>query len=78
MKLQKGKYQHYKGPLYEVIDVVMHSEDESLLVLYKPLYETATKREHDIDLWVRPYSMFTESVSTASGEIPRFSYLGPM
>lgn len=78
MKIQKGKYQHYKGPYYEVIDLVMHSEDESVLVLYKPLYETQVSKSKNIDLWVRPYEMFTETVKTEQGVVPRFAYVGPM
>ncbi len=78
MKIQKGKYQHYKGPYYEVIDLVMHSEDESVLVLYKPLYETQASMSMNIDLWVRPYDMFIETVETEQGVVPRFAYVGPM
>nr|WP_281175480.1 DUF1653 domain-containing protein [Pseudidiomarina woesei] len=26
--MKPGKYQHYKGPMYEVIDTVRHSETE--------------------------------------------------
>lgn len=38
MKITPGKYQHYKGPMYEVIDTVRHSETEEWMVLYRPLY----------------------------------------
>jgi hypothetical protein len=76
--LKKGKYQHYKGQYYEVIDVVMHSEDESILVLYRPLYETQVKTDLGIELWVRPLDMFTESVESQDGKKPRFAYSGPM
>lgn len=78
MKIKKGKYRHYKGPFYEVIDVVMHSEDESILVLYRPLYETKVKQDYNIDLWVRPHAMFVEKVMTEAGEVFRFEYAGPM
>ena len=76
MNIPKGKYQHYKGPYYEVIDLVMHSEDESVLVLYKPLYETTVKQAQNIELWVRPYDMFIEKVKTEAGEVARFQYIG--
>ncbi|MFT4653305.1 MAG: hypothetical protein ACJA0G_001920 [Kangiellaceae bacterium] len=65
-KLEKGKYKHYKGHFYEVIDVVQHSEDESFLVLYRPLYGEGR-------LWVRPYNMFVGKVHTDKGECERFS-----
>lgn len=64
-KIQKGKYTHYKGGEYEVIDTVIHSETEELLVLYRPLYGEAK-------LWVRPYEMFFEMVSIDGNEVPRF------
>lgn len=68
MKIQTGKYQHYKGQYYEVIDLVTHSENETTLVLYRPLYGEGK-------LWVRPYDMFFEQVQTEQGLKARFSYL---
>lgn len=69
MTIKKGKYQHYKGGMYEVIDTVMHSEDESVLVLYRPLYGEGK-------LWVRPYDMFFEEVTLGDRTIARFSFEG--
>ena len=80
--LEKGLYQHYKGPLYKVLDVVAHSETEEFMVLYQALYG-------EKGLWVRPLSMFTETVIVAGDtganqqlsqkgatrEVPRFSKL---
>ena len=65
-KFQKGTYRHYKGNLYQVNDVVRHSETGEWLVLYKPLYG-------DGGLWVRPFEMFFESVEVAGLQIPRFA-----
>ncbi|MBW8191412.1 DUF1653 domain-containing protein [Neiella marina] len=65
-----GKYQHYKGNEYLLIDVVRHSETDEYLVLYKPLYGEG-------ELWVRPFNMFFESVNVAGKLQPRFKYLGP-
>ncbi|MBT4782006.1 MAG: DUF1653 domain-containing protein, partial [Gammaproteobacteria bacterium] len=45
--IQRGKYQHYKGQYYEVIDVTHHSETQEPLVLYRALYGAR-------GLWVRP------------------------
>ena len=67
-KIKPGKYEHYKGNLYEVIDTVRHSETEEWLVLYRPLYG-------DQGLWVRPYVMFTESVSVKGVNVPRFKWV---
>ena len=66
--LPKGIYQHYKGPYYEVLDLVRHSETEEWLVLYRTCYG-------ERGLWVRPLTMFVELVATAAGERPRFVWV---
>jgi len=63
--IKKGKYRHYKGNEYEVIDIVKHSETEEDMVLYKTLYG-------DFSLWVRPLDMFMEKVTIEGKEIQRF------
>ena len=68
--LKMGRYQHYKGAYYDVLGVVTHSETEETLVLYRPCYG-------ERGLWVRPLSMFIESVERAGKTIPRFAYLDP-
>jgi len=67
--MKTGIYKHYKGSLYEVIDTVRHSETEELMVLYRTQYG-------DEDLWVRPYTMFFETVLIDSKEVARFKYIG--
>lgn len=69
--LKPGKYQHYKGNFYQVIDLACHSESEQWHVVYRPLYGAG-------DLWIRPYDMFIEQVNTAQGAQPRFAYVGEM
>lgn len=69
--LKAGLYQHYKGNQYEVIDTVTHSESEETLVLYRPLYG-------EKKLWVRPLSMFLESVNVDGLCMPRFEYVGEL
>ena len=66
-KLKKGLYQHYKGPLYRVLDVATHSENEEELVIYQALYG-------EKGLWARPLSMFTEIVLVDGNEINRFAF----
>ncbi|GAA6153098.1 DUF1653 domain-containing protein [Pseudoteredinibacter isoporae] len=68
MPLQSGVYRHYKGQDYWVIDVARHSETEEELVVYRCLYG-------DYSLWVRPLSMFTETVDIDGKTIPRFSFV---
>ena len=67
--MKTGIYEHYKGPRYEVIDTVRHSETEELMVLYRTCYG-------DEDLWVRPYTMFFETIIHNSEEMPRFRFIG--
>ena len=64
-----GRYRHYKGRDYQVIDLVRHSETEEWLVLYRPLYGEGT-------LWVRPAGMFMENVSVDGALRPRFERTG--
>lgn len=64
--LATGIYRHYKGPLYEVIGLARHSETEEWLVVYRPQYG-------ERGLWVRPLTMFIESVEVDGKHVPRFS-----
>ena len=73
MELKKGIYQHYKGNLYQVIDIVHHSETLEELVLYRALYKSEDFGENA--LWVRPKVMFFENVLIDGKLIPRFNPL---
>jgi len=64
--ISPGRYRHYKGRDYEVIGVARHSETEESLVVYRCLYG-------DHSLWVRPLSMFRETVQVAGEDVPRFA-----
>ncbi|MFN3618044.1 MAG: DUF1653 domain-containing protein [Aquabacterium sp.] len=68
-----GRYRHYKGLDYEALGVVRHSETLEPLVLYRPLYGDDA---HQQGLWVRPWAMFTGTVSLQGQEVPRFRWLG--
>lgn len=67
--VKPGRYQHYKGNDYEVVGVARHSEDETDLVVYRQLYG-------EQKMWVRPITMFTESVSVNGRSVERFRYIG--
>ncbi len=69
--IKRGTYRHYKDKFYKVFGTVTHSETEETLVLYAPLHQEAGKAR----LWVRPLAMFTETVETADGPVPRFAYV---
>lgn len=63
--LKKGIYRHYKGNLYELVDVALHSEDLSEMIVYRALYG-------DEKLWVRPAYMWDEEVTVDGKTVKRF------
>jgi len=63
-----GRYQHYKGNHYQLIDFARHSESHELMAVYRPLYG-------DMGLWVRPLAMFCEQVTIDGMTQPRFRLL---
>jgi hypothetical protein len=65
-QIAAGRYRHYKGNFYQVMDVARHSETLEALVVYRPLYGEGT-------LWVRPAAMFTETVVVDGVAQPRFA-----
>lgn len=67
--IKGGKYRHYKGNEYLVVDIAIHSETEEEMVVYKALYG-------EEKLWVRPLSMWSEIVRVDGKEMLRFSYIG--
>ncbi len=69
-KITPGKYQHYKGPFYEVIGMCHHSETLEELVVYKSLYDD--EEYGNEALWVRPLSMFMQTIQIEGQERPRF------
>ena len=72
-QLRLGRYQHYKGEYYEVIGVGRHSETLEKLVVYKALYNS---KDFGKDaLWVRPLSMFNETIELKGEQIPRFKFI---
>ena len=65
-----GRYRHYKGQEYIVLGIARHSETEEELVVYRKDYG-------DCSLWVRPKTMFAETVTVDGKSMPRFLYVGP-
>ena len=71
LKIQPGRYRHFKGREYEVLYVATHSETMEPMVVYRALYG-------DRGIWVRPASMWNETVTRDGVSSPRFAYVGPM
>ncbi|MCP4988849.1 MAG: DUF1653 domain-containing protein [Colwellia sp.] len=69
MGFKVGKYRHYKGFDYQVLYVATHTETGEKLVVYQSLYG-------GMEIWVRPFDMFTETVIIDGVERPRFKYEG--
>lgn len=67
--IKGGKYRHYKGNEYVVLDIALHSETEEEMVVYRALYG-------DERVWVRPLSMWNEKVFKDGKEFLRFEYIG--
>lgn len=67
--IKPGRYRHFKGKEYEVLGVARHSETEEDLVVYRALYG-------DFGLWVRPVSMWNETVERDGKTFRRFTYIG--
>lgn len=68
-EIKPGRYRHFKGKEYEVLGVARHSETEEELVVYRALYG-------DFGLWVRPVSMWNETVERDGKTFRRFTYIG--
>lgn len=66
--LPLGIYEHYKGNRYEVIGVGRHSETHEEMVIYRALYGSN-------DFWIRPLSLFVDTVSWEGKTLPRFRLL---
>lgn len=66
--IRPGIYRHFKGNLYEVIAIAKNSETLEELVVYRALYG-----EHGV--WVRPVSMWNETVERDGKTYQRFTYI---
>lgn len=69
MEIKTGKYRHFKGGEYEVIGIAYHSETGEEMVVYKALYG-------DGKTWVRPASMWNETVERDGKTSRRFTFIG--
>ena len=68
MEIKRGKYRHFKGNEYELLDIATHSETLEEMVIYRALYGAQ-------GLWVRPLSMWNEIIDRPDYHGPRFFYI---
>lgn len=68
-EIKKGRYRHFKGNEYEVLDIALHSETLEEYVVYRALYGEQR-------VWVRPASMWNETVERDGKVFRRFEYIG--
>jgi len=70
-EIKIGRYRHFKGNEYEVLYIAKHSETLEPMVVYKALYGEG-------GIWVRPASMWNETVERDGKVFKRFEYIGDM
>ena len=63
-----GMYRHYKGNHYQVLYLAKHSETLEDMVVYQALYG-------ERGIWVRPASMWNETVDYQGKQVKRFTYI---
>ena len=68
-EIKIGRYRHFKGNEYEVLHLARHSETEEEMVVYRALYG-------DFSVWVRPASMWNETIERDGKSFRRFTYIG--
>ncbi|MDD7311295.1 MAG: DUF1653 domain-containing protein [Clostridiaceae bacterium] len=68
-EIEPGLWKHFKGNLYRVMYVALHSETGEEMVVYQALYGQR-------GMWVRPASMWLEHVERDGYSGPRFVRLG--
>lgn len=63
--LRRGRYRHYKGNEYDVLDIATHSETNQPVIIYREV-------DKPNNLWVRPLEIFLEYVND---DTPRFKLI---
>ena len=58
-------YRHFKGGVYWVMDIGVHTQTQELMVLYKNI-------DDDSLLWCKPLGIFNEEVANGKCKCKRF------
>ncbi len=67
-EIKLGKYRHFKGNMYEVLGFAKNSENLEEMVIYRALYG-------EKEVWVRPASMWNETVERDGKVFKRFEFI---
>ncbi len=63
-----GKYRHFKGGEYQLLQIATHSETLEPYLVYQALYGEG-------GIWVRPASMWFETINRDGVEYQRFTLI---
>lgn len=72
--IKLGTYKHYKGDYYKVLGVARHSETLEEMVVYQGMHYSSEFGNGPF--WVRPASMFIETIEYKGAMLPRFEFVG--
>jgi hypothetical protein len=61
---------HYKGGVYVILAVAIHTEDREMLVIYRSLENS--------QVWARPRTHFCQNVEVGGNLIQRFERILPI
>ena len=64
-----GIYRHFKGNLYEVLNIALHSETKQVLVIYRSVEKSGV-------VWARPAEMWNDEVDFEGEKVKRFALVG--
>jgi hypothetical protein len=67
MEIKIGTYRHFKGGIYKVVAIALHSETLEEMVVYQ--------NAENGKIWVRPASMWNEKVEYEGKTVNRFTYI---
>lgn len=66
--IKLGYYKHYKGNIYKVLNVGLHTETMEKMVVYQDVADS-TK------IWIRPASMWNDEIEFNGKTVKRFEEL---
>ena len=69
-EIKLGIYRHFKGNIYELVSIARHSENPDIKMA---VYRSVGNPE---EYWVRPLTMWNESVEHDGKIVKRFEYIG--